>query len=136
MKLTASFVDFGRRHPELTTARSVESGVRLADEPSQHPLMAPITITLESEFRIGDRKAFREKIEAHWRLGVREFVIDCQDTLYIDAASTGMLIGTAKAVRELGGSMRLVHLTAEMAEHYRHIHMQRVVDIETAEGET
>jgi anti-anti-sigma regulatory factor len=132
MHVTAALADYGREH--TPAPRSEVTTLHLPDDIPERHLDAPITIALAATVRVSDRGWLKEKIEAHWRLGHRHLVLDCDRTAEIDAACTGFVIGAARQLRERGGTLVLARVSGKLRALYEVIQMQRVVDIAPEDG--
>ena len=127
MDLTRHFADYGRLNPVPPEPTRYASP--FSPEPPAHLVEGPVTVEMFPEMRTYNRAAFADKLAALWETGVRAFIVDCHETVYIDAASTGMLKKLARQIREAGGSFVLVRLSDEMAELYRVTKIDTVVDV-------
>jgi anti-sigma B factor antagonist len=70
-------------------------------------------LALEGQMLLDDGDlAFHRAIAALTSRGIVRIVVDLGGVTYIDSSGVGMLAAKLKHVRERGGDMRLLHLTA------------------------
>ena len=71
-------------------------------------------VAVEGQLIIGNRQELKERIIAELERGERKFLIDFNQTDYIDSSGIGALISLSKRIRMVGGDLRLANLNADL----------------------
>lgn len=71
-------------------------------------------VTVEGELTVGNRGQLKEMVLARLAQGDESFVIDFDQTGYIDSSGLGVLVSLSKRIREQGGRLRLAGLNQDL----------------------
>lgn len=71
-------------------------------------------VDVEGQLIVGNRQELKQKVLEELEGGDRRFVIDFQDTGYIDSSGLGVLVSLSKKIREQGGELRLSGLNDDL----------------------
>ncbi len=63
---------------------------------------------------VANRQELKDKVLAELEGGARRFVIDFEETDYIDSSGLGVLVSLSKRIREVGGELRLARLSQDL----------------------
>lgn len=63
---------------------------------------------------VGNRQALKDRILEELKGGARKFLIDFEQTGYIDSSGLGVLVSLSKKIREKGGELRLANLNDDL----------------------
>jgi len=67
----------------------------------------------------------RSKMRGIFESGVRDLVIDLTDVRMVDSCGIGLLISAYNSLRNVGGSLTVVHASAEILQLFRTMRMHR-----------
>jgi anti-sigma B factor antagonist len=71
-------------------------------------------VDVEGQLIVGNRQELKQRVLQELDQGERRFVIDFQDTGYIDSSGLGVLVSLSKKIREQGGELRLSGLNEDL----------------------
>ena len=71
-------------------------------------------VDVEGQLIVGNRQELKQKVLEELEGGERRFVIDFQETGYIDSSGLGVLVSLSKKIREQGGELRLSSLNEDL----------------------
>lgn len=71
-------------------------------------------VDVEGQLIVGNRQELKQKVLDELEGGDRRFVIDFQQTGYIDSSGLGVLVSLSKKIREQGGELRLSGLNEDL----------------------
>lgn len=71
-------------------------------------------VDVEGQLIVGNRQELKQKVLEELEGGERTFVIDFEDTGYIDSSGLGVLVSLSKKIREQGGELRLAGLNEDL----------------------
>lgn len=71
-------------------------------------------VAVNGELTVSNRQKFKEALMDRLSGGDRRFVVDFEETSYIDSSGLGVLVSMSKRVREKGGEMRLAGLNEDL----------------------
>jgi len=71
-------------------------------------------VDVEGQLIVGNRQELKQKVLEELEGGDRRFVIDFQQTGYIDSSGLGVLVSLSKKIREQGGELRLSGLNEDL----------------------
>lgn len=71
-------------------------------------------VDVEGQLIVGNRQELKQKVLDELGGGARKFVVDFQDTGYIDSSGLGVLVSLSKKIREQGGELRLSGLNEDL----------------------
>jgi anti-sigma B factor antagonist len=71
-------------------------------------------VDVEGQLIVGNRQELKQKVLEELEGGERRFVIDFQETGYIDSSGLGVLVSLSKKIREQGGELRLSGLNEDL----------------------
>ncbi len=75
----------------------------------------PVTVVdVEGQLIVGNRQELKQKVLEELEGGEKTFVIDFQNTGYIDSSGLGVLVSLSKKIREQGGELRLAGLNEDL----------------------
>ena len=73
-----------------------------------------VVVEVEGQLIVGNRQELKQKVLERLERGDREFMIDFQNTGYIDSSGLGVLVSLSKKIREQGGTLRLANLNGDL----------------------
>ncbi|MDT8342404.1 MAG: STAS domain-containing protein [Longimicrobiales bacterium] len=71
-------------------------------------------VDVDGQLIVGNRQELKQKVLGELDGGERRFVINFQQTGYIDSSGLGVLVSLSKKIRELGGELRLCGLNEDL----------------------
>ncbi len=71
-------------------------------------------IEVEGQLIVGNRQELKQRVLEELEGGERRFVVDFQETGYIDSSGLGVLVSLSKKIREAGGALRLAGLNEDL----------------------
>ncbi len=71
-------------------------------------------VTVEGQLIVGNRQELKQKVLEELENGERKFVVDFDQTGYIDSSGLGVLVSLSKKIREQGGELRLAGLNEDL----------------------
>ena len=71
-------------------------------------------IDVEGQLIVGNRQELKQKVLDKLENGARKFLIDFENTGYIDSSGLGVLVSLSKKIREQGGELRLANLNEDL----------------------
>lgn len=71
-------------------------------------------VTVEGQLIVGNRQELKQKVLDELENGERKFVVDFDQTGYIDSSGLGVLVSLSKKIREQGGEFRLAGLNEDL----------------------
>jgi anti-sigma B factor antagonist len=71
-------------------------------------------VDVEGQLIVGNRQELKQKVLEELEGGERTFVIDFENTGYIDSSGLGVLVSLSKKIREQGGELRLAGLNEDL----------------------
>lgn len=71
-------------------------------------------VDVEGQLIVGNRQELKQKVLEELEDGERTFVIDFENTGYIDSSGLGVLVSLSKKIREQGGELRLAGLNEDL----------------------
>lgn len=71
-------------------------------------------VDVEGQLIVGNRQELKQRVLEELDGGERRFVIDFQETGYIDSSGLGVLVSLSKKIREQGGELRLSGLNEDL----------------------
>lgn len=71
-------------------------------------------VTVEGQLIVGNRQELKQKVLDELENGERKFVVDFDQTGYIDSSGLGVLVSLSKKIREQGGELRLAGLNEDL----------------------
>ncbi|MEJ2539687.1 MAG: STAS domain-containing protein [Gemmatimonadota bacterium] len=71
-------------------------------------------VDVEGQLIVGNRQELKQRVLQELEGGERRFVIDFEDTGYIDSSGLGVLVSLSKKIREQGGELRLSGLNEDL----------------------
>lgn len=71
-------------------------------------------VEVEGELVVGNRRALKDEVLSRLDEGDEKFVLDFEDTSYIDSSGLGVLVSLSKRIREQGGELRLAGLDDDL----------------------
>lgn len=85
-------------------------------------------LTLAGDLDVQSLPRVRQALAEAMDAGRLKVLIDAAKVDYIDSSGLGLLIGTLKRIKELGGALKLVGLNAYMLGIFRLIHLDYVLE--------
>ncbi|MEE8550534.1 MAG: STAS domain-containing protein [Gemmatimonadota bacterium] len=77
--------------------------------------LADVTLVdVTGQLIVGNRQELKQVILEQLDAGSRKFLMDFQNTAYIDSSGLGVLVGLSKKIREKGGELRLAGLNEDL----------------------
>jgi anti-sigma B factor antagonist len=73
-----------------------------------------VVVEVNGELIVGNRQELKSAVLERLEAGGRKFVIDFDNSSYIDSSGLGVLVSLSKKVREQGGSLRLSGLNDDL----------------------
>lgn len=73
-----------------------------------------VLVQVNGELIVGNREEFKQTVLVRLDGGDRKFVIDFQDSSYIDSSGLGALVSLSRKIRESGGDLRLAGLNEDL----------------------
>jgi anti-sigma B factor antagonist len=71
-------------------------------------------VDVEGQLIVGNRQELKQKVLDELETGSRKFVVDFENTGYIDSSGLGVLVSLSKKHREQGGELRLANLNGDL----------------------
>ena len=71
-------------------------------------------VSVEGQLIVGNRQELKQKVLEELENGERKFVVDFEETGYIDSSGLGVLVSLSKKIREQGGELRLASLNEDL----------------------
>lgn len=71
-------------------------------------------ISVTGQLIVGNRQELKDDVIKLLESGSRKFLLDFEDTAYIDSSGLGVLVSLSKKIREKGGEMRLAGLNEDL----------------------
>jgi anti-sigma B factor antagonist len=71
-------------------------------------------ISVTGQLIVGNRQELKDDVLKLLDSGSRKFLLDFEDTAYIDSSGLGVLVSLSKKIREKGGEMRLAGLNEDL----------------------
>jgi len=71
-------------------------------------------VDVEGQLIVGNRQELKQKVLEELEDGARKFVVDFENTGYIDSSGLGVLVSLSKKIREQGGQLRLASLNEDL----------------------
>ncbi len=73
-----------------------------------------VLVEVNGELIVGNRENFKQVVLERLNAGDRKFVVDFQESSYIDSSGLGALVSLSRKIRELGGALRLAGLNEDL----------------------
>lgn len=73
-----------------------------------------VLVEVNGELIVGNREEFKQTVLNRLDGGDRKFVVDFQDSSYIDSSGLGALVSLSRKIRESGGDLRLAGLNEDL----------------------
>ena len=71
-------------------------------------------LDVEGQLIVGNRQELKQRVLNELEEGERKFLIDFEETGYIDSSGLGVLVSLSKKIREQGGELRLANLNEDL----------------------
>ena len=71
-------------------------------------------VAVDGQLIVGNRQELKQKVLEELENGERKFVVDFDQTGYIDSSGLGVLVSLSKKIREQGGELRLANLNEDL----------------------
>ncbi len=71
-------------------------------------------VDVEGQLIVGNRQELKQKVLEELDDGARKFLVDFENTGYIDSSGLGVLVSLSKKIREQGGELRLASLNEDL----------------------
>lgn len=71
-------------------------------------------VSVTGQLIVGNRQELKDDVIKLLESGSRKFLLDFEDTGYIDSSGLGVLVSLSKKIREKGGEMRLAGLNEDL----------------------
>lgn len=71
-------------------------------------------VSVTGQLIVGNRQELKDDAIKLLESGSRKFLLDFEDTGYIDSSGLGVLVSLSKKIREKGGEMRLAGLNEDL----------------------
>jgi anti-sigma B factor antagonist len=71
-------------------------------------------IEVEGQLIVGNRQELKQQVLEQLEGGDLKFVVDFENTGYIDSSGLGVLVSLSKKIREQGGELRLSSLNEDL----------------------
>ncbi len=77
--------------------------------------LADVTLVdVTGQLIVGNRQELKQVVLEQLDAGSRKFLMDFQNTAYIDSSGLGVLVSLSKKIREKGGELRLAGLNEDL----------------------
>ena len=73
-----------------------------------------VLVEVDGELIVGNRETFKPTVLERLDVGDRKFVVDFEESSYIDSSGLGALVSLSRKIRELGGALRLAGLNEDL----------------------
>ena len=73
-----------------------------------------VVIRVDGQLIIGNRQELKTLIQDGIEQGQRRFLIDFENSGYIDSSGLGTLVSISKTIRDQGGTLRLANLNEDL----------------------
>lgn len=81
-------------------------------EISRHDDVTVVDVT--GQLIVGNRQELKDAVLEELEGGARKFLVNFEDTAYIDSSGLGVLVSLSKKIREKGGELRLSSLNEDL----------------------
>ena len=81
----------------------------IANDPS-----GVLTISVDGQLIVANRQELKQAVLEALENGESKFVVDFEQTGYIDSSGLGVLVSVSKKIREAGGDLRLSGLNEDL----------------------
>jgi anti-sigma B factor antagonist len=71
-------------------------------------------VEVEGQLIVGNRQELKQRVLDELEGGSTKFVVDFEETGYIDSSGLGVLVSLSKKLREHGGELRLANLNEDL----------------------
>ena len=71
-------------------------------------------VEVAGQLIVGNRQALKDRVLEELDGGARKFLIDFEETGYIDSSGLGVLVSLSKKIREKGGELKLANLNEDL----------------------
>jgi len=71
-------------------------------------------VEVEGQLIVGNRQELKQRVLEELERGETKFVVDFEETGYIDSSGLGVLVSLSKKLREHGGELRLANLNEDL----------------------
>lgn len=86
------------------------------------------------ELTVESRGELKARVGSRLAAGDRKFVLDFEDTRFVDSAGLGALVGLARRIREAGGKLRLAGLSEPLWTLLKLTRLDAVFQISESRG--
>ncbi len=73
-----------------------------------------VLVEVDGELIVGNREELKQSVLGRVEAGERKFVVDFQESSYIDSSGLGALVSLSRKIREAGGELRLAGLNEDL----------------------
>lgn len=73
-----------------------------------------VLVEVDGELIVGNREELKQSVLERVESGDRKFVVDFQESSYIDSSGLGALVSLSRKIREAGGELRLAGLNEDL----------------------
>ena len=73
-----------------------------------------VLVEVDGELIVGNREELKQSVMGRVEAGERKFVVDFQESSYIDSSGLGALVSLSRKIREAGGELRLAGLNEDL----------------------
>jgi anti-sigma B factor antagonist len=73
-----------------------------------------VLVEVDGELIVGNREELKQSVLERVGAGERKFVVDFQQSSYIDSSGLGALVSLSRKIRESGGELRLAGLNEDL----------------------
>lgn len=71
-------------------------------------------VDVTGQLIVGNRQELKDAVLEELEGGARKFLVNFEDTAYIDSSGLGVLVSLSKKIREKGGELRLSSLNEDL----------------------
>ena len=91
-------------------------------------------VTVEGQLVASNRQELKEAVLAELESGARRFMIDFENTGYIDSSGLGALVSISKRIRDERGVLRLTRLNEDLQTLFQLTKLDTLLQIDDERG--
>lgn len=86
-------------------------------------------VEVDGELTVGNREQFKKVVLDRVASGERKFLVDFEESSYIDSTGLGALVSLSRKIREVGGRLLLVGLNEDLRTLFELTKLDSVFEI-------
>jgi anti-sigma B factor antagonist len=89
-----------------------------------------LILKISGEMDVSNVSEFKETVYQGIEKHSPDVLIDCENLKYIDSTGLGVMVGALKKSKELGGSIKIIHLKPYLQKIFTITALDKIFDIE------